>query len=250
MNLFFNSLLYYSRIPVPFKVECSAEILSRALRYLPLVGLIVGAIGWAAFWLASSFLPHEVAIVVAIVAMVLSTGGLHEDGFADFCDGFGGGYDKEAVLRIMKDSCVGCYGVIGLILVFMLRYMLLSSLDSSDMNMALVLIISQGASRFAPVALVHTSTYVRVESAKSAQSSLGISVWGVGVAKLFSIAPMLIIGWQFTAAYICVIALTYLIFRAYLHRRIGGFTGDTLGALQIIGEILFYVTLLGVNALL
>ncbi len=244
MNTFFNSLLYYSRIPIHFKVKCNSEILSRALRFLPLVGLIVGAIGYLAFYIASLFLPHSVAIIATIVAMVLSTGALHEDGFADFCDGFGGGFDKEAVLRIMKDSCIGCYGVIGLILIFMLRYLLLASFDGEDLMMAIIL--SQGASRLAPVLMVRTSSYARVENAKSSQSALGISNWGVVVAMIFSLAPLFFIGWLFTLLYIAIIALVFLMFRAYLHRRIGGFTGDTLGALQIIGEILFYIIFIGV----
>ncbi|MFI3264407.1 MAG: adenosylcobinamide-GDP ribazoletransferase [Rikenellaceae bacterium] len=247
MNTLFNSLLYYSRIPIPFKVKCNSEILSRALRFLPLVGLIVGAIGYLAFYLASLFLPHSVAIIATIIAMVLSTGALHEDGFADFCDGFGGGYDKEAVLRIMKDSCIGCYGVIGLILIFMLRYSLLSSFDSKDLMM--VVILSQGASRLAPVFMVRTSSYARVENAKSSQSALGISNWGVVVAMIFALTPLFLIGWCFSLAYVFIVGVVFLLFRAYLHRRIGGFTGDTLGALQIICEILFYVTFIGVSNL-
>lgn len=244
MNTLANAILYYSRIPLPFRVESTPEVLSRSLRYLPLVGIIVGAIGGGAFWLSSLFLGQDVAVVVALVAMVVSTGALHEDGFADFCDGFGGGYGKEAILRIMKDSYIGCYGVIGLILLFLLRYTLLCSFDSSQM--AMVFILSQGASRFAPVLMVRMSTYVReVERAKSAHSSLGISCGGVVVAMLFSIVPLLSVGWCFMAIYIGLMAVVFLLFRGYLHRHIGGFTGDTLGTLQVIGEIVFYVALLG-----
>ncbi|MFR9504286.1 MAG: adenosylcobinamide-GDP ribazoletransferase [Rikenellaceae bacterium] len=241
MNTLFNALLYYSRVPIPFKVRCDQDILSRALRYLPLVGLIVGAIGWSTFWVASLLLEHQVAILMAIVAMVLSTGAFHEDGFADFCDGFGGGYGKEAILRIMKDSHIGCYGVIGLILVFMLRFMLLSSFEG--VSMVLIFVVSQGASRFAPVMMVRSSTYARIEDSKASQSSLGISAGGVAIAALFALVPLLSLGWLFTVVYIAVMLLAFLLFRAYLHSKIEGFTGDTLGALQIICEILFYVTL-------
>ncbi|MFI3316857.1 MAG: adenosylcobinamide-GDP ribazoletransferase [Rikenellaceae bacterium] len=247
MNTFFNALLYYSRVPVPFKVNCTAEILSRALKYLPVIGALVGAIGYAAFWVASLFLAAQTSVLVAIVAMVLSTGAFHEDGFADFCDGFGGGYGKEAILRIMKDSHIGCYGVIGLILVFMLRYSLLVQFESGAM--ALVLIISQAASRFSPVLMVRRSTYARLEPSKSSQSSLGISNGGVVLASVVALAPLFVFGWCFAAAYIVVLMVLHVGFRAYLHSQIEGFTGDTLGALQIISELLFYVTLLAVNAL-
>ncbi|MFR9524107.1 MAG: adenosylcobinamide-GDP ribazoletransferase [Rikenellaceae bacterium] len=242
MNTFFNAMLYYSRVPIPFKVNCTSEILSRALKYLPLVGLIVGALGCGAFYLSSLFLSYQTALVVAIITMVLSTGAFHEDGFADFCDGFGGGYGKEAILRIMKDSHIGCYGVIGLILVFMLRYCLLDSFAAD--YLLCVLIVSQAASRFAPVLMVHTSTYARVEQSKASQSALGISWMGVVVAALFGLLPLFVFGWGFALSYLAVLAVLFVAFRAYLYRQIGGFTGDTLGALQIIGEILFYATLI------
>lgn len=242
MQTLLNAILYYSRIPVPFKVECSPEILSRALRYLPLVGILVGVIGWGAFWVASNFLSHNIAVVVAMVAMVLSTGALHEDGFADFCDGFGGGYGCEAILRIMKDSYIGCYGVIALILVFLLRYSLLCSFGVAEIGF--VFVGAQAASRFFPVLMVRTSRYVREEGAKSAQSSLGITIGGVVVAMIFAFAPLSLLGWHFAAVCIPIMCVVFMLFRSYLHRHIGGFTGDTLGALQIIGEMVFYITLL------
>ncbi len=210
--------------------------------FLPLVGLIIGAIGWGGYWVASQFLSHQTSIIISIATMVLSTGALHEDGFADFCDGFGGGYGKEAILRIMKDSHIGCYGVIGLILIFGLRYSLLLNFDSTQI--VTTLIIGQGASRFAPVMMVRTSKYARIESSKSAHSALGISLGGVALAAATALAPTLILGWHFTLLYMGVIALIFILFRSYLIHQIGGFTGDTLGALQIIGEISFYITLL------
>ncbi len=247
MNTLLNAILFYSRIPVPFKVECTPEILSRALKYLPLVGIIVGAIGYGAFWVASLFFVHQTAVIVAIIAMVLSTGAFHEDGFADFCDGFGGGYSKKAILRIMKDSHIGCYGVIGLILTLLLRYSLLASFDTAQM--AMVLIVSQGASRFTPVLMVRSSTYARLEESKSSQSALGISNWGLFIAALTGLLPIVFFEWIFTAGYIMVASLTFVAFKAYIHSKIGGFTGDTLGALQIISELLFYMVLIAIKTI-
>ncbi|MFI3281943.1 MAG: adenosylcobinamide-GDP ribazoletransferase [Rikenellaceae bacterium] len=248
MNSFFNALLFYSRVPVPFKVECTPQILSRSLRYLPIVGLLVGACSWCIFWGASTFLTHQTSVVITMVAMVLLTGAFHEDGFADFCDGFGGGYGKEAILRIMKDSHIGCYGVIGLIMVFMLRYTMLISFEEGE-QMAKVLVISQGASRFAPVLMVRTSRYARAENSKSSQSALGISGGGVLVAGVFALMPLFALGWEFALSYMAVAAVMFIIFRTYIYSQIDGFTGDTLGALQIIGELLFYATLLLSNVL-
>ncbi len=239
MNRLFNAILYYSRIPTPRWVECTPQTLSESLRYFPLVGLIVGGLGFVAYYGVSMFLPHYRAIVVAMVAMMLSTGALLEDGFADFCDGFGGGYGKEAILRIMKDSHIGTYGVIGVVVTLFLRYSLLCEVNSYWMPY--VMILAQGASRFGSVAIVRTATYAREEPSKSSHSALGITMTGVAVAMIFSLFPLVILGWEFALLYIVLMSVTVALFRAYIVRCIGGFTGDTLGALQQILETLFYV---------
>ncbi|MFI3327975.1 MAG: adenosylcobinamide-GDP ribazoletransferase [Rikenellaceae bacterium] len=246
MNTLLNAILLYSRIPVPFRVKCSDEALSRAIMFFPLIGAIVGTIGWGAYWVANYlFGVPSISVVVAIFAMTLSTGALHEDGFADFCDGFGGGYGKEAILRIMKDSFIGCYGVMGLIGIFLLRYTMLSSIAGSNANMLLVFIAAQSASRFGSVAMIGSSSYAREENSRSAHSALGVSFWRIVVAFCFGFATSFIaLGWQFTALYFCVATIAFLLFRWYTNRHIGGFTGDTLGALQVTSELLFYATLL------
>ncbi|MFR9650804.1 MAG: adenosylcobinamide-GDP ribazoletransferase [Rikenellaceae bacterium] len=242
MNRLFNAILYYSRIPTPKWVECTPQTLSESLRYFPLVGLIVGTLGFGGYYLASLALPHNIAVIVAMIVMTLSTGALHEDGLADLCDGFGGGYGREAILRIMKDSHIGTYGVIGLIVTLFLRYSLLCEVDS--LSMPYVMILAQGASRFGSVAVVRTTSYARVEPSKSSHSALGLSAVGVGVAMLLSIAPLLLLGWQFALIYTLTMALVVALFRGYIVRCIGGFTGDTLGALQQILEIIFYIIFL------
>lgn len=245
MNSLLSAFLLYSRIPVPFRVKCDDEVLSRAIGYFPLVGAVVGAIGAGAFWCASQILGVEISVAVAIFAMTLSTGALHEDGFADFCDGFGGGYDKEAILRIMKDSFIGCYGVIGLIGIFLLRYLLLTEVASSGYNMLYLFIAVQSASRFDSVAMVRTSSYAREENSRAAHSALGISLPRVLMALIFAFAAAFaLFGVQFTLIYIAVASAAFVAFKIYIERHIGGFTGDTLGALQVICELLFYVVLL------
>ncbi len=242
MNRLYNAILFYSRLPVPRGVECRAEILSQSLRYFPLVGLVVGLIGFGAYWLAGQVMPHNISVIASMVAMILTTGALHEDGFADMCDGFGGGYDRDSILRIMKDSHIGTYGVIGLILMLFTRYTLLCSFDQE--SMAVVIILAQGASRFAPVAMIRLSSYARSEPSKSSHSAMGINMGGVVVAMLFSLLPLSLLGWRIAVCYILLMSIIFILFRRYIHRHIGGFTGDTLGALQQIGEVVFYVTLL------
>lgn len=239
MDRFFNAILFYSRLPAPKGVNCAPEILSESLRYFPLVGLIVGALGFGGYYLSSLFLPHNISVVAAMVVMVLSTGALHEDGFADFCDGFGGGYGKESILRIMKDSHIGTYGVIGLIFSLLVRYVLLCEIDPTWMVYAIIL--AQGASRFGSLFMVRTSTYARVEPSKSSHSALGLSLGGFVVGMLISLVPLVLLGAHFVVAYTAAMMVVTLLFRRYIYSQIEGFTGDTLGALQQILEVLFYI---------
>ncbi len=205
MNRLYNAMLFYSRLPVPRSVKCAPEILSQSLRYFPLIGIIVGVIGACAYSLSSLILPHTISIIAAMAAMILTTGALHEDGFADFCDGFGGGYDKESILRIMKDSHIGTYGVIGLIFMIIARYILLSSFDQE--SMAAVIIVAQAASRFAPVVMTKISTYARTEPSKSSHSALGLETSGVVIAMLFSFVPLILLGWKIERSNrLCIIA--------------------------------------------
>ena len=98
LNIFYNALLFFSRIPVPRNLEFSEEIQTKAFRYFPLVGIIVGIVGGITFEVSNLFFSRVIASVLMIVVMLLTTGCLHEDGLADFFDGFGGGTSKERIL--------------------------------------------------------------------------------------------------------------------------------------------------------
>lgn len=222
--------------------------MSRAIKYLPLVGLMVGGVGSLIYWLCGYILPHPISIIISMGAMLLSTGAFHEDGFADMCDGFGGGYSRDAVLRIMKDSHIGTYGVLGLIFILLLRYLLL--LQFSGEALLIIIIAGAAVSRLAPVLLVRLSTYAKSEPSKSSHSALGVSIGGVIVASIFALSPLLLIAWEVAAIYLGVMAITLLLFKLYIERVIGGFTGDTLGALQQIGEVIFYATVIATQQLL
>ena len=106
---FFTALGYFTRLPVPAWVAWSPERLARAAAYLPLVGWVVGLAGAAALAALALVLPVSLAVLLSIALTVRLTGALHEDGFADACDGLGGGWDKAQILAIMKDSRIGSY---------------------------------------------------------------------------------------------------------------------------------------------
>ena len=122
LNRFFNALAFYTRIPCPNWVDYSEEQLNRASAYFPLMGYLVAGFSFLVFYLAQTIFSIELSILLSMVAGILFTGAFHEDGFADLCDGFGGGWKAEDILRIMKDSRLGTYGVTGLLLVLLIKW--------------------------------------------------------------------------------------------------------------------------------
>ena len=239
LNIFFNAVLYYTRISVPKSVDCNNENLAKAYRYFPLIGYLVGAIAACIFTSAAYFLPQGIAIVLAMIAMILCTGALHEDGLADFCDGFGASPNKVEVLRIMKDSHIGTYGVIALILSFLIKFQAMNSLDIS--SVALAFLLAQGASRLAPMLLIYTLPYARLENSKIPQATLGISKFSLVVIIITALVPIFFYDYRLAIIYTIANILLFLGLRMIIKKRIGGFTGDTAGAVQQLSEILFYV---------
>ncbi len=248
INIFFNALLFYSRIRVPKGVECTEQTLSQALRYFPLVGLIVGGVGAIVLWLFSLLLPLSSSVVMALIAMILTTGAFHEDGLADFTDGFGAGCDREAILRIMKDSHIGTYGVLALITSLLLKFSLITSLGDLE-RIIFAIVAAQGASRFISVLMLSSTPYVSGKGSKSTHASLGVNYTNVAVAALFGALPAILFEWQSAVLYLPLATLCIVIFRNYSLRKIGGCTGDVLGATQQIAELLYYMVLIAVQTL-
>lgn len=245
-NIFLNALMFYTRIPVPKSVIYSETALSKAFRYFPLIGIIVGAAGAGCLILANMVMPYSLSVLLAISVMVLLTGGIHEDGIADFFDGFGGGRSKESILRIMRDSHIGTYGVVTLILLIAFKYTALTAIPIE--RAPLVLICAHTISRVFPILMVRISSYARGDESKSQHTRQGIDTKTLVIAILFGVIPLSFMGYIFTAIYITVSAIILMLLRLYLHRKIGGFTGDTLGALQQFTELCLYLTYLSLPA--
>ena len=128
IHLFFTALMFYTRIPCPKNIDHNPDDLNKATRYFPLIGWIVGTVSFIAYYAVSLFLETETAVILGIIAGILTTGAFHEDGFADVCDGFGGGWTKEKILLIMKDSAIGAYGAIGILLLLVLKFKVISEM--------------------------------------------------------------------------------------------------------------------------
>ncbi|PZX13845.1 cobalamin-5'-phosphate synthase [Breznakibacter xylanolyticus] len=239
--LFATALMFFTRIPV--SVPYSQELLNRCNRYFPLVGMLVGGIGAGVFWGASLILPSSVAVLLSMVATVLVTGAFHEDGFADVCDGFGGGWTKARVLEIMKDSRVGAYGVIGMFFLLGVKFVALREIP--DKIIPATLIAGHTLSRLMAVMTMHGLEYVREdESSKSKPVTKNIQ----GGDLLIAIISALLVLFLFYSWWFALLPFVMLISKffvdAWFKRRIGGYTGDCLGTVQQITEVVAYLAVL------
>jgi adenosylcobinamide-GDP ribazoletransferase len=246
LNLFLNALMFFTRIPCPRTIEYSEEILGKALRYYPLTGLIVSGIAAGSMWLALHVMPVPVVVILTMTLIVLLTGALHEDGFADFFDGFGGGYNRERILEIMKDSRIGTFGALALVLLMALKFTALISIPPE--KLPAVIFAAHGASRVFLILLVKSSSYARENVGKALFTRHGVDWKSLTIIVVTGFMPLSLFNFRFIILYTALSLLFLAGFRQYLHRRIGGFTGDTLGAVQQFTEVIFYLTLTAVPA--
>ena len=130
---FLCALGFLSRIRVPHKAL--ALPLNSAVHFFPLAGTVIGALAASIFWILALIIPVSLAVAISMAASILITGAFHEDGLADTADAFGGGWSKEQVLTIMKDSRVGSFGAVAISLVLLIKFLSLSSINSSDNNL-------------------------------------------------------------------------------------------------------------------
>ena len=241
LEYFFGALRFFTRLPVPGWVGHSAEALNHSARYFPLVGLIVGLIGALVFALTSFFWPKTLAVLLAMAATVLVTGAFHEDGWADMVDGFGGGTSRERTLEIMKDSRIGSYGAIALVLMLLAKFMALVELDT--LLVAPALIAGHAFSRLCATALLHFLDYAR-EEGKAKPLATRISRGELALAGAFGLVALPMLPPQ-AAVFATLLATAATAWLARKFRlRLGGYTGDCLGATQQLAELAFYFGLL------
>lgn len=247
LRAFFAALRFFTRLPVPAWAGHSEQHLEQAARYFPLVGWLIGAIGAAATAAAAQALPVSLAVLAGMAATLLATGAFHEDGLADAADGFGGGRDKAHILQIMKDPHLGSFGAIALGLMLLAKFNALVQIDArlGLRSLALALIAGHALSRLGAVALLCTLDYVREDqTAKSRPVARRLGAGEMGVALLFGLSPCLLLGGVQAIRVVALAAGATLAWGAYCLRRIGGYTGDCLGAAQQLAELACYLALL------
>lgn len=253
--IFLTTIQFLTRIPVRTSIPNVMQLLERTSRYFPLVGMIVGLLQIPVFALLL-WTTHSTSIAIwgMMFAGILITGAFHEDGFADMCDAFGGGWAKTKILEIMKDSRLGTFGVVGLIGMLGMKHSLLVQYQtmfvrwevwSSIIQIMLITIFAHGASRLMPVFVMQFSTYVRDDvGGKSKPLAtqkpgltgilpgllvLGIPVIWMDKSVLLGLIPMGIAAWWM---------------KRYFEKWIGGYTGDCLGAVQQVTELIAYLTVI------
>lgn len=228
---------FLTRIPITARDAYSPERLTAAARYYPLVGALVGSILASVYAVASMVLPAAVSAIVTIGTGLLLTGAFHEDGLADTADGLGGGATREDALAIMRDSRLGTYGTAALIIVLLLKVAVLTSL--SPFMAAIALVAAHSLSRLSAVFVIATSHYVRDEGTgkPTAQGLNKTSLTVALITGLAVVAGVLVLVPPFTVgAALTGLLAGHMVLRFMVQRKLGGYTGDTLGAVQQSSE--------------
>ena len=233
--------LFLTRLPFQSKGDLQIQDLARVSPWFPMIGLLIGAISGAVLMIAAELnLPPLSCAFLAITAGALVTGALHEDGLADVGDGFGGGYTKEEKLRIMRDSHIGTYGVLAIILSVGLRASILAGLLGLG-TAAVTLVGAAVLSRSFLPGMMYLMPCSRTDGLAAGAGSPTFR------AAIIAFCLGSLIAWPFLAGCVAIVALicaliSVLIIASIAHRQIGGYTGDVLGATQQATEIVILMT--------
>lgn len=246
-KIFLTALMFYTRFPVSKIEGWSETMLNKSTRYFPFIGIIVGGVGALVFWGAIQIFPVSLSVLLSIIATIFFTGAFHEDGFADFCDGFGGGYTKERILEIMKDSRIGTYGSIGLIMILGVKFLALTQIDV--VRIPYLIIAGHAISRLFPVLLIYTSEYARLDaSSKTKPVGKADSTFSLLFALAIGGSTLLLLSGIEIVITLSILTIVFLLFRKYINKKLDGYTGDILGALQQLCEVFFYLSIVGIQS--
>ena len=228
---------FLTRIPLP-SATFEADSLSRATKFFPLVGLVVGS---GAALLQKLLLPHlgrPLVAAVVLIYLVLITGCLHEDGLADTADGFGGGWTREQILHILKDSRIGSYGATALVLSLLIRYLLLTSLPME--HFAAYIISAHVLCRWSSLPLSYLLPPARDQDGQGARIARLTSLSSLMFGSVFSFA-IVVFALRWSAIAPLLLSALVVALSGWLYfRKIGGITGDCFGATNQLTEIAVY----------
>lgn len=251
------ALILFTRMPWHRLFSIKSEHFAHAAAYWPFAGWITGTVLGVFFWVSALYLPFGIAAIVALAARVLLTGALHEDGLADYLDGMGGGRNREQTLRIMKDSHIGTYGVLGLILYFLLLYNFMQeafvatyyNLGEGLHTVLLITITFDVWSKCCASLLTALLPYARTAEQAKTQVVYNpltrIHLLRMAIAMLPSIVlfcfakeavnPILLLS-------LTIPLITLLLLAKQMQNRLQGYTGDCCGATFLLCELTTYLT--------
>ncbi len=242
LTAFLLAVQLLTRWPVRSPALFSETRLAASTRYYPLAGALIGAFAGGVFWLAHLVFPVGLALVLSTAATLLATGALHEDGFADTCDGLGGGATRERALEIMRDSRLGAYGAAGLGLMLAAKILALAAAPPAVVPW--LLIAAHAASRSSAVVAIATGAYVRdagiarpvADAVGPGNLAFALATGAAVVGLLFMVAlPVVVL------AGLAGLVAGHLAMRAAYERKLGGYTGDCLGGVQQMSELGMYL---------
>lgn len=230
------ALSLYTRLPAWRIANLAQENYARAIHWWPYVALLTNGVFLIVYKLTGEFYSFVVPILLGLVARTLFTGAFHEDGLGDVCDGFGGGHTRERILEIMKDSHVGSYAVVGYVLYYLLLVGILGSFQSEDLH--LVLMLSGVLARHASAQQCRLLPYARTAE----QSKIGFVYepqerygW-LSHLLIFGVPLLWLTLWQYMVMMV-MLSVGFGIGLMFLRSKLGGYTGDTLGAGYLLLEL-------------
>lgn len=253
LAIFFTAVCFYTRIPCPPSLQHQNKTyLNSSIKYFPLIGWIVGLFAAIILSVSNVLFGLSLAVLFSMLSSVFLTGAFHEDGLADVCDGFGGGWNKEKILDIMKDSRVGAYGVLGLIFMLATKFisihqLLLKPLAATGfLTTVLLFITAHALSRFAAATIIFSHPYVRATESKVKPATEQTNKINLLVAAMFAVIPLIALVVLTAMPQLLFIFLplylTKKYFGWYFTKWIGGYTGDCLGAVQQVSEVVIYLS--------
>lgn len=238
------AFIFFTRLPLWKVVNPPRDAYKDVVAFWPMVGWLTGGLTAFSMWVLSFVVAWPIAVILALVVRLLLTGALHEDGLADFCDGFGCGGGKDRILAIMKDSHIGTYGVLGLILYFLLTFAILSSLPVEVAALGFLAADSYG--KCAAAQITNRLPYARPEGAKNKISYPKMSLGKFLICFISGIIPLAIAVFILGIRLLPAAILPYfmLVWLIHLMRsKIDGYTGDCCGAVFLLIELSFLLSL-------
>ena len=238
------AFIFFTRLPFWRLHQPPQASYKTVVEHWPLAGWLTGGVMAATLYVGSMYLPYIVAVLLAIIVRLLVTGALHEDGLADFLDGFGGGgHDRERILAIMKDSRIGTYGILGLILYELLLAACLFSLPLT--LAALTILAADPYAKMVTAQLILMMPYARKEEEAKNKTVYRKMDWKAGISlAIQGLLPMGLYLWYTGLAWELIIflpCLTMYFLYLLIWKRLRGYTGDCCGAVCLLVELTVYL---------